>query len=63
MVIAQIPWTTPTIVNGYLITGGDWRAPAWQLIQLIVSVAVYWPFFKICDRAAIKAEQVDNVLE
>ena len=57
MVIAQVPWTTPTMVNGYLITGGDWRAPVWQLIQLIVSVACYWPFFKLSDRKAYAEEQ------
>lgn len=61
MVIAQIPWTTPTIINGYLITGGDWRAPVWQIIQLVIATAVYWPFFKICDRAALKAEKLGEV--
>lgn len=63
MVIAQIPWTTPTIINGYLITGGDWRAPLWQAIQLVISVLVYWPFFKICDRAAVKAEAADELAQ
>lgn len=57
MVIAQVPWTTPIMLNGYLITGGDWRAPVWQAIQLVLSVLAYYPFFKICDRQAVKAEQ------
>ena len=60
IVIAQVPWTTPTLLNGYLITGGDWRAPLWQLVQLIISVAVYWPFFKICDRQALAAEKLSE---
>lgn len=58
MVIAQVPWTTPTILNGYLITGGDWRAPLWQIIQLVISVVAYWPFFKICDKQALKEEKL-----
>lgn len=57
MVIAQVPWTTPTMINGYLITGGDWRAPVWQLVQLIIAVAVYWPFFRSLDKAAYAEEQ------
>ena len=56
MVIAQVPWTTPIFVNGYLITGGDWRAPVWQLVELVIAIVVYLPFFKIIDRQAYKRE-------
>jgi len=60
MVIAQVPWTTPIFINGYLITGGDWRAPVWQLIELTIAVAVYLPFFKVLDRSAYNQEHVTN---
>ncbi|ETY72945.1 PTS sugar transporter subunit IIC [Lactiplantibacillus fabifermentans] len=49
MVVAQVPWTTPTILNGFLVTGGDWRAAVWQLIELVIAVAIYWPFFRAYD--------------
>lgn len=61
MVIAQVPWTTPIFINGYLITGGDWRAPVWQLIELVIAVAVYLPFFKVLDKAAYKQEHVEEM--
>lgn len=56
-VIAQVPWTTPPVISGFLITGGDWRAALWQFIELVVSVLVYLPFFKIADRNAIAEEK------
>jgi len=61
MVIAQVPWTTPIFINGYLITGGDWRAPVWQLIELVIAVAVYLPFFKVLDRSAYKEEHEEEL--
>lgn len=57
MVIAQVPWTTPTILSGFLITGGDWRAAVWQLLELIIAVLIYWPFFKRIDQQAWMTEQ------
>lgn len=63
MCIAQVPWTTPIFINGYLITGGDWRAPVWQLIELIVAIAIYLPFFKISDYNALKSEKNDKFYE
>lgn len=57
MVIASVPWTTPIFLNGFLITGGDWKAVVWQAICLAFAVLVYWPFFKVLDRQALKQEQ------
>ncbi|RRK10191.1 PTS sugar transporter subunit IIC [Lactiplantibacillus garii] len=57
MVVAQVPWTTPTILNGFLITGGDWRAAVWQLVELIIAVGLYWPFFHAYDRQTWQRER------
>lgn len=64
-VVAQIPWTTPPILAGFLVTGGDWRAALWQGIELVLAVAMYFPFFKACDRQAVKeeAEEQEHILE
>ncbi|OOM74944.1 lichenan permease IIC component [Clostridium puniceum] len=56
-VIAQVPWTTPPVISGFLITGGDWRAALWQLIELIIAILVYLPFFKVLDRSALTEEK------
>ena len=57
MIVAQVPWTTPTIISGFLMTGGDWRAAVWQAIELAFAVLAYYPFFKSLDRQAVKQEQ------
>ncbi|GAB5055991.1 hypothetical protein COSHB9_03780 [Companilactobacillus alimentarius] len=60
MIVAQVPWTTPTIISGFLMTGGDWRAAVWQLIELIIAVAAYYPFFRVLDRQELKTEQAEE---
>lgn len=57
MVVASVPWTTPMFINGFLITGGDWRAIVWQAICLAFAVICYWPFFKVLDKKALAVEQ------
>ena len=56
MIVAQVPWTTPVIVNGFLMTGGDWRAAVWQAIALAISVLAYYPFFRSLDKRALLEE-------
>lgn len=58
-VVASVPWTCPPIINGFLLTGGDWRAALWSGIQVVLAVLIYFPFFKVCDRQAVKEEQED----
>lgn len=57
MIIASVPWTTPTLLNGFLITSGDWKAVVWQAICVLIAVAGYWPFFKVLDKKAWAVEQ------
>lgn len=56
----QVPWTTPLFINGFLVTGGDWRAIIVQLINLIVSIIIYYPFFKYFEKQAL-AREIDKV--
>lgn len=56
-VIAQVPWTTPPVISGFLITGGDWRAALWQFLEVVIAVLVYLPFFKVADKKALEEEK------
>lgn len=49
------PWTTPAIVSGFLI--GGWKMMVWQIITLLESVLIYWPFAKKYDNILYKQEQ------
>ncbi|WP_043813562.1 EAL domain-containing protein [Rubrivivax gelatinosus] len=41
----QIPWTTPVLVSGWLLTG-SWVGVALQLLGLVISTLVYLPFVR-----------------
>lgn len=51
---ANIPWTTPPIVSGFLLSG--WRGAVWQVIQIGLSGVLYYPFFRILDQKAYLVE-------
>ena len=55
---AQIPWTTPPLISGFLI--GDWRLVIWQALMILFAGAFYFPFFKVADKRAYEEEQGIN---
>ncbi|OIL11203.1 hypothetical protein ATW93_10120 [Oenococcus oeni] len=50
----NIPFTTPPIIAGFLISG--WQGAVWNVVEIFLSIAWYYPFFKIFDRDAQKQE-------
>ena len=53
---AVIPWTTPPPFSGWLTTG-DWRGAVLMTINLLISIAIYYPFFKVVDDRELKVEK------
>lgn len=51
-----IPWTTPPLVQGFLITG-HWSGAALQLVDIIVVCAVWTPFIAIMDKRKLAEEE------
>ena len=47
----MVPWTTPPLINSFLATAGDWRAPICQLALIAVITVVYIFFMKIAEAA------------
>ncbi|MDQ0361116.1 PTS sugar transporter subunit IIC [Breznakia pachnodae] len=56
-IFIDIPWSTPAIFNGFLMTGGDIRTAIWTGIVVIISMACYYPFFKIAEKQELAIEQ------
>ncbi|MGL4336212.1 MAG: PTS sugar transporter subunit IIC, partial [Turicibacter sp.] len=52
-----LPWTTPPIIGGFLATGGSWQGAVLQIILVVISFVIYFPFFKASDNRNIKLEQ------
>ncbi|WP_214890888.1 PTS cellobiose transporter subunit IIC [Exiguobacterium sp. s142] len=42
--VAIVPWTTPPIISGYLVTGGSVRGVLLQIVNLTIATAMYIPF-------------------
>ncbi|HGJ6668690.1 TPA: PTS sugar transporter subunit IIC, partial [Streptococcus pneumoniae] len=52
-----LPWTMPPIIGGFLATGASWRGALLQVVLILVSVAIYYPFFKIADKRNLEKEK------
>lgn len=50
-----IPWTTPAPISGWLMCN-DWRGGVLQVVVLIVSGLIYYPFIKSLDKKYILEE-------
>jgi PTS system cellobiose-specific IIC component len=46
----------PPIIGGYLATGGHISGAILQLVNLTVSIAIYYPFFKMLDNRTLASE-------
>lgn len=53
----RAPWTLPAPIGAYLATGGDWRAIILVLVNIVISILIYLPFFKIYDNKMVAMEK------
>jgi lactose/cellobiose-specific phosphotransferase system IIC component len=62
-----IPWTTPPIISGWMLTG-SWRGAAFQVVEICLSTALYLPFVRKAEAGRIReqslklAETTDAIL-
>ena len=47
------PWNIP-VISGLVV--GDWRTAILQVLQLLIAMALYYPFIKILDRQSLEQE-------
>lgn len=55
--LIQLPWTTPGVIQGFL--EGSWAFGVITIVVVVLSVVIWYPFFKIADNVAYKQEQAD----
>jgi PTS system, lactose/cellobiose family IIC component len=55
--IALVPWTLPGPIGAYMATGFDWRAIVLCILNIVIAIVIYWPFFKAWDMKQLKREQ------
>ncbi len=57
----NLPYTIPVIISGFMLCG--WRGAILQVVLLILTGLIYYPFFKAQDKQAYAQEQEQNVIE
>lgn len=57
------PWTLPGPIGAYLACGGDWRAAVLSVVLILISIVIYYPFFKMYDNELLAEEQENEVQE
>lgn len=55
-----VPWTTPPIISGYLATGGKISGSVLQLVNFVISLLIYYPFFRLWDKQKLAEEQAES---
>lgn len=55
-----VPWTMPAVVSGYLATGGKFSGALLQLVTLVMSMAIYYPFIRSVDKEALEREAAER---
>ena len=51
------PWTLPGPIGAFIATGGDVRAAILNIVLVLVSLVIFYPFFKSYDRGLLEEEQ------
>jgi cellobiose PTS system EIIC component len=51
------PWTLPAPIGAFMATRGDWRAAVLVIINIFITLAIYYPFFKVYEKKMIIEEQ------
>ncbi len=62
-VVVTAPWTLPGPIGAFMATGGDWKAAVLNIICIIISVVIYYPFVKIYDKKLLTEEQGEALEE
>ncbi len=62
-VISGIPWVSPVGLGAFLGTGGDFRAVILAIVCLVVSMLIYFPFFKMYDNKLANEEKQEHKIQ
>lgn len=54
-----VPWTTPVIISGYLASGGKISGSVLQLVNFVIALVIYYPFFRLWDKQKVSEEQAN----
>jgi PTS system cellobiose-specific IIC component len=56
--VVMQPFTVPIGISGFIATGGDLKGSLLQVVNLVISALLYYPFFKAWERVLVAREEV-----
>ena len=56
--VANVPWTTPPLLNSFLASGGDFKAVITQIICIAAATLIYLPFFFAYEKQQFKEDEL-----
>ncbi|MBS4761731.1 PTS sugar transporter subunit IIC [Carnobacteriaceae bacterium zg-ZUI252] len=56
-VVASAAWTLPGPIGSFFATGGDVKGAILSVVLILLSILIYFPFFKMYDNQMLKQEQ------
>ena len=58
--VATAMWTLPGPIYAFIATGGDWRAFVLFFVNLCLTTAIYYPFFRAYDNKLLAEENTPD---
>ncbi|WP_077614081.1 PTS cellobiose transporter subunit IIC [Caenibacillus caldisaponilyticus] len=58
-----VPWTTPIFISGLLASGGKLSGAVIQLVDLLLALLIYYPFFRMLDKQHYREERAAEAPE
>lgn len=55
-VVGMVPWTLPPIAVGIFMGAGNITNIIWSIICVVAPIVMYYPFFRMADKAAYQEE-------
>ena len=50
-----LPYTIPAVISGFILCG--WRGALLQIVLIVMTDFIYYPFFRTCDKMACEEEK------
>jgi len=61
--ISNQAWTLPAPIGAYLSSGNDWRMVVLVVVNVLVAMAIYFPFVQMYDRQMLVEEKENEAKE
>lgn len=56
-VVSVVPWTLPPVICSFFMSGGAISTTIWGIMIVIISLLIYYPFFRIANKKALEEEK------